>query len=450
MKSRTIFLVMVMLAFCRPADATYCIDQSKFLRSANQRELSQVATRGPCIYATPDECRNAIKEYARQMGSSSFASMAECVDCSGSGVSSGGTSDQQMVQGLADALFGFLLSPKPDTSYQDEIERKNAIKLQQEKEQKKQADMKAANQAWIDLQNIEQEKRNFDDAKKLEAGNDLLAKIGTVGGDEPKLETVGTDFFGADQSSEARLQPEGKSKDPALELSDEFKEITGKLIQQRLQEENKRASAVSASLKIKVPPLPFKKFGELQVGDVLLIAPDDRKGYFIRGGDNVLSGGKVTDVVLFKKRISQASHTIIYVREINGKKFFLDNQSKEGPRIVSEDTVRQRYGSRGAEVARLVGEPLSEKQAATLYQEAKKMAAKNVEKTKEGNRYDTSNYGVWGDNDVVCSEADWALINATGRNIPESGEQLKAKLDVHWSPANYSKSEYFLVTPFAW
>jgi len=58
-----------------------------------------------------------------------------------------------------------------------------------------------------------------------------------------------------------------------------------------------------------------------------------------------------------------------------------------------------------------------------------------------------TNYGAWGKENVVCSEADWALINATGRNIPKSGDRIKVSLGVDFSPADFYNSPYFLVTP---
>ena len=190
MKAKKILLALALLALCRPADADWRIDHSEYLRFLRTIGwYGNVAEQGPCKYATKIECQNAIKEYARQMGDFRFASMAKCVECGGSSVSSGGTPEQQMAQGLANAIVSLIFPPKRDTSPQAEIERQNALKRQQEEEQKKQA----ANQAWKDLQNIEQEKRNFDNSNKLAAGQSLLGKIDTIGGSELKFKTIGTE-----------------------------------------------------------------------------------------------------------------------------------------------------------------------------------------------------------------------------------------------------------------
>jgi hypothetical protein len=208
------------------------------------------------------------------------------------------------------------------------------------------------------------------------------------------------------------------------------------LIEQRLREPNKYASAISESLKTNAPPLPWKTFNELQPGDVLLI-----EGRGIAAVDNTFSSGD---------NASKASHTVIYLKEINGKKFFLDNQPLEGPRIISEDEFFKLYGSRGAQVAKLA-QPLNEREGKQLFAAAVEMAQKN-RKEISNNWFGTplldTNYGAWGKENVVCSESDWALINATGRNIPKSGDRIKVGLGVDFSPADFYNSPYFLVTPF--
>jgi len=215
-----------------------------------------------------------------------------------------------------------------------------------------------------------------------------------------------------------------------------------KLIQQRLEEPNKWCSAIYTSLKTKAPPLPYKKFDELQPGDVQLIGPDGWLNTGLNKIDQVLSGDKVSD----------ASHTVLYLKEINGKKLFLDNIPGEGPRIILEDEFLRRYGHRGAQVAKLaefgVAQPLDKKEGDRLYEAAKEMAAKNRVKEKTNNWFDRTDYGAWNKENVVCSEADWALIKAAGRNIPESGDRIKEGLGIDFSPADFfSNEQYFLVSP---
>lgn len=436
MKTKAILLGMVIFALCRPADADWRIDQSKYLRFLRTTGYTgNVAEQWPCKYATQIECQNAIKEYALQIGDCYFASMAECVKCGGSGGNSGGSPEQQMAQGLVDAFINLIFSPKRDTSRQDEIESQNAIKRQQEEEQKKQAAMQAANQGWIDLQNIEKEKRTFDDKNKLAAGEDLLAKMGTINSGELKLKTIGTDFNTVNKNLESKLE-----QDEFENMNAAWMEKQRKLIQQRTEEPNKWCSAIYKSLKTNVPPPPsYKNFNELQPGDVLLME-----------GEGVMKRiAKVDNKFTSEGLDSSASHTVIYLKEVNGKKLFLDNQPYQGPRIISEAEFLDKYGSRGAEVARLVGQPLNEKEGKELFHAAVEMAQKNrkgIANNMFGSRFLGTNYGVLGD-DRVCSEADWALINATGRKIPRSGDQTKVKWGVDFSPADFQNQRYFLITP---
>jgi len=211
-----------------------------------------------------------------------------------------------------------------------------------------------------------------------------------------------------------------------------------KLIQERLKGQNKQCQGIQSRLMGKVDPLPDKKFNELQAGDVLLIAGSG----LITGTDNLLSGDKV----------SFASHTVLYLKEVNGKKLFLDNQpfGKSGPRIISEDEFLETYGHRNADVARLVGQPLNDKEAKQLFSAAVKMAQDN-RKVVANNWFGTTmfgtNFGAWGKDDIVCSEADWLLLKSTGRQIPRSSDNVKVKLGIDFSPADYQNGRYFLVTP---
>jgi hypothetical protein len=245
------------------------------------------------------------------------------------------------------------------------------------------------------------------------------------------------------------------SVDPkVLQEQDEFEKMNAawmkkqkQLIEQRLKEPNKDAAAITKSLKTNAPPPPWKTFNELQAGDVLLI-----EGEGISKGivyiDNKLSSGD---------NASNASHTVTYLKEVNGKKLFLDNQPFEGPRIISEDESLELYGPRGVNAAKLA-QPLNPGEAKLLFTAAVEMAQKNRnEKTIYWNPdwnptgkplLDLgTNYGAWGKENVVCSEADWSLINATGRNIPKSGDRIKVSLGIDFSPADFYNSPYFLVTP---
>lgn len=214
------------------------------------------------------------------------------------------------------------------------------------------------------------------------------------------------------------------------------------LIKERTENPNKWADGIYNSLKTTAPPLPFKKFGELESGDVILFAP--------KSGD--LGGAAVADVSNFGQtsQKSDASHTVTYLKEENGKKVFMDNFPGEGPKIIDEDELRTKYLERDASVAKLVGQPLNAEQATKLYETAKEMETKNIGKIGQGNYWDSTNYGTIGKDNMVCSEASWALIKSTGRELPLSKSWISKSTGVDFSPADfYEQTQYFIVTPLS-
>ncbi len=109
-------------------------------------------------------------------------------------------------------------------------------------------------------------------------------------------------------------------------MNDRWVQNQKHLIEQRLKEPNPYASEIYRSLKTKVPPvLPDRKYDKLQPGDVLLFSPDDTKTFWINFGDKLSSASK-----------SPAYHTVLYLKEVNGKKLFLDNRPGRGSHVISE------------------------------------------------------------------------------------------------------------------
>lgn len=213
------------------------------------------------------------------------------------------------------------------------------------------------------------------------------------------------------------------------------------LIRDRLKEPNKTAGSIQRALMANVPPLPGKTFSQLQSGDVLLIEPEDGR---LKGlnpitlGDNAATSGG---------NKSFASHTVIYLKEVNGTKLFLDNQPGEGPRVITEQDFLNKYKHRGMDVATLgkLAEPLKPEEGEALYNAALAMHKQNYQKASN-NWWGGTNYGVVG-KDVVCSEADWALIKNTGKFLPKSFDRTKVEYGIDFSPADYYNSPYFVVTP---
>jgi len=225
-------------------------------------------------------------------------------------------------------------------------------------------------------------------------------------------------------------------------------------IARRLQEPNHLCAAITASLRIKEPPLPYKTFAELQPGDVLLLAPDDAKSRLIRWADRFSS--QTPD--------SPASHTVLFLREVKGRRLFLDNQGGEGMAIITEEEFLRRYAGRlpASSVASLrepgcsVAQPLAPQEAQHLWQESAQLARHQLadRERKAGNWVDTSDYGLYGDDNMVCSEASrWALVRGLAASrpdlsLPDTKSPLKKLLGVYYGPANfYNDQEHFLITP---
>lgn len=216
-----------------------------------------------------------------------------------------------------------------------------------------------------------------------------------------------------------------------------WRENYKKFIESRFKEQNKSLTAAYKSLKIKAPPpLPPRKYDELQPGDVLLISPDDKTSFWTKIGDRLSSA----------EWESPASHTVLYLKEVNGKKLFLDHTAGRGSHVISEEEFQKTYGRRDALVAS-VAQPVEEAEAAKIWEVTKKLARKEGN-IMEGNIIDQTGYGLYGDDNMVCSEASrWVLVKA-GREIPETASPLKRLLGIHYGPANFFSDEYnFIITP---
>lgn len=244
-----------------------------------------------------------------------------------------------------------------------------------------------------------------------------------------------------------------KEQEKFDQMNAEWKMEQKGLVQQRLQKPNAWSKGICDELQKNAPPLPYKKFDELESGDVILLSPNMENGLTI---DNI--SGKVinlTDKIASGTKTSTASHTVTYLKEENGKKFFLDNVPGEGPKIITEEAFLLKYGDRNAQVAQLsdygIAQPLNKEEANRLYNEAKKMEAKNIEakNEKEGNFFDKTNYGISKSN-IVCSEASWVLLKSTGRTVPLTKSWMAKAVGIDFSPSDfYENTQYFLITPLS-
>jgi len=218
------------------------------------------------------------------------------------------------------------------------------------------------------------------------------------------------------------------------------------------RQENKWSKGILNTLQNNAPPLPYKKFDELEPGDVILLAPNEWKGNVVKWGTQLTDLSKASD----------ASHTVTYLKEVNGKKIFLDNMPGEGPKIKNEDQIHREYDSRDASVAKSaingVAQPLKPEEAQHLYEKALELAKKELDAEK-GLAYNglgqaqyglgQTNYGLGKDN-LVCSGASWELLKATGREMPLTRSWVINATGINFSPADfYNNTQYFLVTPLS-
>ena len=319
--------------------------------------------------------------------------------------------------------FGVKRSPQDNTAYLEQQAAHAAAeakKKQQMKKQQQEAKKKQAMEQWKKLQKKLEKQVVEAEAQKKKRGQEVLKKIGGIG-KGGKLEPFkwGTTALVA--------QPIGTQEQVKFDAT--WMEKQKQLIEQR----NSYVPDKYKSLKTKVPlrPLGIKeKLNELQAGDVLLIdAVGPQRA--VSATDNFFSGGKE----------STSSHTVSYLKEVNGKKLFMDNQPGAGPRIISEDEFLKEYGHRGIKAARLKEKPLESKEVKQLFTAAVKMAQENRKETV----FIFTNYDVWGKGEV-CSEASRTLLLKAGRWTPSS-LGWKEFLGIKQSPADFYNRQYFEVIP---
>ena len=217
------------------------------------------------------------------------------------------------------------------------------------------------------------------------------------------------------------------------------------LIEERLRTPNPYIDPIYRTLKTTAPPaLPPRKYDQLQPGDVILFTHEGITdvSFWINLGDRLTTNVK-----------SPVSHSVLYLKKVNGKKLFLDHTSERGSHIISEAEFLRTYGQRDGLVASsavAVAQPVSESETARIWEAAKEMARKEagLNQSRSENLFDRSGYGLYGNDDMVCSEASRFVLVKSGRDIPESFSPLKRLLGIHYGPANFFSDDYnFIITP---
>jgi len=233
------------------------------------------------------------------------------------------------------------------------------------------------------------------------------------------------------------------------ELRHELLRTFSNVILKRIEQPNKQAREIMQSFKTGEPPNPVKNIDNLAPGDVILVAPETMrerlkdesrqhlKDILISNGINLLDRWGSDNLS------SPASHALIFLGERNSKRWYLDNTSTHGPVIKEEKEFLKEYGQRRMDVATLVGQPLSQHEGKELWRGAHELR-------------NTTRYGIWADDRMVCSETSrWLLVRA-GRRIPETQSEnkkvfgvdtgLNKKKFVDFSPSDYYENQqYFII-----
>jgi hypothetical protein len=205
--------------------------------------------------------------------------------------------------------------------------------------------------------------------------------------------------------------------------------------------------AILGSLRDRRPPPapPRQRFEDLRSGDVLLVAPPEGYGPGALGGKAILFADKLTSWE-WGEGSSEASHSFIYLKTVNGRKLFLDDQLGEGPRIKTEEMILREYAGRAMDVAH----PVARIDADRLWTAARELEIGNLDHIERSAAGFTT-YNLVGDENMVCSEAArWALVRSWPGLDQENQLQdapFKKLLGVYFGPANfYADRQDFIIS----
>jgi len=184
--------------------------------------------------------------------------------------------------------------------------------------------------------------------------------------------------------------------------SKEWLQKQQKLVKDAVDSEEKRDKEIlSAIMQDKVPTSLPKNLKDLNPGDVILFKKGE--GAFsnaIPYGDLLLRWMRDKSI---KSKKYDISHSIVYLKTVNGKRLYLDHQlGDKFARVIDEDLFLKRYEKRLSYVAR----PKALLSGKKLWDAAKGSALK-----------DNTPYGVFGTS-IVCSEIGrFAVIEASAKKL---------------------------------
>lgn len=327
-----------------------------------------------------------------------------------------------------------------------EEDRVEELRRKQEEERREQHTKEQLAEAKIKFNSmLDKMSVDFDGTGKAgTAGSpERLAFMGTSGptGEKPPL-------FEKGLQGSAPVDLRGVQVQAGVENPEQLKQdLLGDFayqVQRRELEPNREATAIQHGLTIKEPPSPVKNLQELASGDVILVGvePDPKKT-----GDWLISRAVVLgDRFGSGDWESPSSHTAVFLGERNGKRWYMDHVSETGTVILDEEAFLKKYGHRELNAA-AVAQPLSKKQGDELWDAAHYLA----DNRKNNGLIDKNNYGVTGDNNMVCSEAArWVVMRAKGRYMPETDNKAEKAVGIKFSPQDfYDHEQYFVVTPLS-
>jgi hypothetical protein len=230
------------------------------------------------------------------------------------------------------------------------------------------------------------------------------------------------------------------------------KELLGNfshVIQQRTEMPNAQVQKIMRLLGTSEPPNPVKNIADLAPGDVILVARTPMRRHLKDEDKEHLKDVMVSTGINLLDRwgsdnwTSPASHAAIFLGERNGTRWYLNNTSERGPVIMEEKAFLKEYGGRRMDVATLVGQPLSLHEGQELWKGAHELR-------------NTTRYGIWANDKMVCSEASRWLLMRAGRRVSETRSEdkkllgidtgLNKKEFVKFSPSDfYEEQQYFVV-----
>jgi hypothetical protein len=373
-----------------------------------------------------------------ECGANSFAHRDWCKSKgSGSGGSSGGSGGGSVEEIVAGALINYLFAPSNNNNA--EADRIAAEKRKTEQAAaEEEARQRAAEQKRI---NDSISKAKYDTMMKSYKTLDTNHPLGMK-----PIETSTVKFKTLDAAIETDAKKEQKKLEGDTQTWVEYQKEQFKI---RLEQPNYWCKHYYENLekqkggeKTLADFFPNKKSTQLEPGDVILVGPSSDQDYFSVKQANLDAWASDNNAYV--------THTVTCIKVVDGKRLYLDNQASEGPRIISEDEFQKRYGKRDNSVAELrktpwgVAQPLNKEEADKLWTKARELSMKNKDNTNPL----ATNYGLYGNDNMVCSEASWQLLNATGRYQIPFDKKMPLISGIDFTPASfYNKQQYFLITP---